>query len=44
MLIAMDIFAQIFFVVTGVHDRIVDTKLILIVEPYPADAVRVFCF
>ena len=44
MLIAMDIFAQIFFVVPGVHDRIVDTKLILIVELYLADAVRVFCF
>lgn len=44
MLIAMDIFAQIFFVVPGVHDRIVDANLILIVEPYPADDVRVFCF
>ena len=44
MLIAMDIFAQIFFVVPGVHDRIVDANLILIVESYPADDVRVFCF
>ena len=44
MLIAMDIFAQIFFVVPGVHDGIVDAKLILIVEPYLADAVRLFCF
>ena len=42
--IGEDLFAQIFFVVPGVHDRIVDANLILIVEPYPADDVRVFCF
>ena len=42
--IGEDLFAQIFFVVPGVHDRIVDANLILIVESYPADDVRVFCF
>ena len=44
MAVAMQVGSQIFLIITGIQNRIVDAKFVLIVKPYPSDDIWILGF